>query len=60
MTRAGYDPNDAVTALAEISIYLGDTSAGPFARLAALGKDHPITPDRIRHIRKLIASQSSR
>lgn len=57
MTQAGYDPEDAAAAFERLSIYLGDTSTGPLARLAALGKDHPITPDRVRHMRKLIAQQ---
>jgi Zn-dependent protease with chaperone function len=62
MTRAGYDPNDAAAAFQRFS----DRSALPataplfFARLAALGKDHPITPDRIYHVHKLIAHLASR
>jgi Zn-dependent protease with chaperone function len=54
MAQAGYNPEDAATALGRLSAYEGD-SAGLFARLAALGNEHPITSDRIRHIRKLIA-----
>jgi Zn-dependent protease with chaperone function len=60
MTHAGYDPEDAASALRKLSIYLGDTASGPSARFAALGRDHPITPDRIRHIGKLIARSSRR
>jgi predicted Zn-dependent protease len=58
ISRAGYDPEDAALALGRLATYWGDTSTGPLRRLAALGKDHPITPDRIRRIRKLIARQS--
>ena len=58
MTRAGYDPQDAVAALRSLGNDSGDHGAGPFARLAALRKDHPIMADRIRHLRKLIAGQS--
>jgi predicted Zn-dependent protease len=58
MTRAGYDPEDAVLALMRLSSYVGDTGTGPIARLAALGNDHPITADRVRHVRKLIARQA--
>jgi len=57
MTRAGYDPRDASAAFEKLSVYLGDTATGPIARLAAIGRAHPITPDRIRHMRKLIARQ---
>lgn len=55
MTLAGYNPEDAATALGRLSAYEGENGAGVFARLAALGNEHPITADRIRHIRKLIA-----
>jgi Zn-dependent protease with chaperone function len=55
MAHAGYNPEDAATALGRLSAYEGETGAGLFARLAALGNEHPITADRIRHIRKLIA-----
>jgi Zn-dependent protease with chaperone function len=59
MTHAGYDPQDATEALRTLSIYFGDTVSGPVARLAALGSDHPITTDRLRHIGRLIARQSN-
>ncbi len=55
MTCAGYDPDDAVAALQRLSNVPGYSLTAPpiFARLAALGEDHPITPDRIHHLRKL-------
>lgn len=55
MTRAGYDPNDAAAALEALD-RMGASPDEPliFARLEAVGEDHPITPDRIRHIHKLI------
>jgi predicted Zn-dependent protease len=62
MTRAGYDPEDAAAAFRRLSSDPGSSSTAPplFARLAALGKDHPITPERIRHIRKLISRSGTR
>jgi Zn-dependent protease with chaperone function len=57
MTHAGYNPEDAGTALGRLSAYEGDTGSGLLRRLAALGDEHPITADRIRRIRKLIAHQ---
>jgi predicted Zn-dependent protease len=62
MTRAGYDPEDAAAAFQRLSSGPGSSSSAPplFARLAALGKDHPITPDRIRHVRKLIGRSGTR
>jgi predicted Zn-dependent protease len=61
MTRAGYDPNDAAVALQRISDTTGLSTTEPalFARLEALGEDHPITPDRVHHIRKVIAHAAS-
>jgi len=53
-TAAGYNPFDAAGAFGRMEMYLGDTSTGVFGRLAALGNDHPITPDRIRHMRVLL------
>lgn len=61
MTCAGYDPNDAVASLQRLSNVPGYSPTAPLiiARLAALGDDHPITPDRIHHLRKLIARAAS-
>lgn len=58
MTRAGYDPNAAASALGRFSLLAGESGSGPIARLAALDRDHPITADRIRRVRKVIARQS--
>jgi predicted Zn-dependent protease len=52
---AGFNPFDAAGAFGRLEMYLGDTSTGVLARLAAIGNDHPITPDRIRHMRLLLA-----
>lgn len=60
MTSAGYDPNDAAAALQRLSAPGFPTKAPLLvARLASFGDDHPITPDRIHHIRKLIARAAS-
>jgi Zn-dependent protease with chaperone function len=56
MTCAGYDPNDAAVALRRLSRKSGVSISGP----TALGDDHPITADRVHHIRKLIARAASR
>jgi predicted Zn-dependent protease len=61
-TKAGYSPYAAAGAFGRLEMYLGDTSTGIFARLNALGSDHPMTPDRIKHMRTLLinfASQSA-
>jgi len=54
LTRAGYNPYDAAGAFGRLEMYLGDTSTGLLARLAAMNGDHPMTPDRIRHMRTLL------
>jgi hypothetical protein len=39
-------------------MYLGDTSTGVLARLVAMGNDHPITPDRMKHMRMLLIQRA--
>jgi predicted Zn-dependent protease len=53
-TRAGYNPFDAAGSFGRLEMYLGDTRTGVLDRLNALGKDHPMTPDRINHMRELL------
>lgn len=55
LARAGYDPQDAPAALDSLASFSGHPGTGTVARIAALGQDHPVTPDRVRHLRKLIA-----
>ncbi len=53
-TRSGYNPYDAAGAFGRLEMYLGDTSTGIFARLNAMGSDHPMTPDRIKNMRTML------
>jgi predicted Zn-dependent protease len=53
-TAAGYNPFDAAGGFGRLEMYMGDTSTGVLGRLAAMGSNHPITPDRIRHLRALL------
>jgi hypothetical protein len=53
-TDAGYNPFDAAEAFGRLEMYSGDVSSGIVARLAALGRAHPMTPDRIAHMRTLL------
>jgi predicted Zn-dependent protease len=48
-TAAGYNAFDAAGGFGRLEMLLGDT--GLLGRLAFLGSDHPMTPDRIRHMR---------
>lgn len=41
-------------AFGRLQMYSGDTSTSLFARLNNLGNDHPITPDRIRALRRML------
>jgi Zn-dependent protease with chaperone function len=54
---AGYNPFDAAGALGRLEMYLGDTSTGLVSRVTAFGSDHPITPDRIQHMRLLLLNE---
>jgi predicted Zn-dependent protease len=53
-TKAGYNPFDAAGSFGRIEMYLGDTGTGILDRLNAMGKDHPMTPDRIKHMRAML------
>lgn len=59
-TDAGYNPFDAAGAFGRVEMLLGDTSTGVLGRLAAMGSNHPITPDRIRHMHALLLQQLQR
>ena len=53
-TAAGYNPFDAAGAFGRLEMYIGDASTTLTARFAALGKDHPMTPDRIGQMREML------
>lgn len=55
-TAAGYLPFDAAGAFGRLEMYLGDS--GLAGRLRSLQSDHPVTPDRIRHMRTLLFEQT--
>jgi predicted Zn-dependent protease len=56
---AGYNPFDAAGAFGRLEMYLGDTSTGILARLNAVRSDHPMTPDRIKHMRSLLMAEEN-
>ena len=57
-TGAGYNPFDAAGAFGRLEMLSGDISTGAVARLLALGKTHPMTPDRIAHMRGLLMEKA--
>jgi predicted Zn-dependent protease len=59
-TTAGYNPFDAAGGFGRLEMLTGDMSTGIVGRLAALGSDHPMTPDRIRHMRALLFQRIQR
>lgn len=52
-TRAGYNPFDAAGAFGRLEMYNGDTG-GVLSKVKALGSGHPMTADRIKHMRQLL------
>jgi Zn-dependent protease with chaperone function len=56
-TAARYNPFDAAAGFGRLEMLMGDTSTGVLGRLAAMGSDHPITPDRIRHMRAMLIQE---
>jgi predicted Zn-dependent protease len=56
-TAAGYNPFDAAGSFGRLEMYSGDTGTGLVGYLQALGSDHPMTPERIKHMRTLLIEQ---
>jgi hypothetical protein len=50
----GKNPYAVAGAFGRLSMYLGDTSTGLFARIKNFASDHPLTPDRIRNLRLIL------
>jgi hypothetical protein len=50
----GKNPYAVAGAFGRLSMYLGDTSTGLFARIKNFASDHPLTPDRIRDLRSML------
>jgi hypothetical protein len=50
----GKNPYAVAGAFGRLSMYLGDTSTGIFARILNFASDHPLTPDRIRNLREML------
>ena len=57
LVAAGYSPYAAAGAFGRIEMYLGDTSTGISGMFRQLASDHPITPNRIANMRRLLLTQ---
>jgi predicted Zn-dependent protease len=56
--QAGYSPYAAAGAFGRLEMYYGDTSTGLTGLFRQLGIDHPITPNRITNMRRLLLSET--
>lgn len=55
-TQAGYNPFDAAGAFGRLEMYSGDTG-GVLSQVKALTSGHPMTADRISHMRELLIEE---
>ena len=56
LVQAGYNPYAAGGAFGRLEMFTGDTSTGFFARIQAMASNHPISPDRIKDLSRMLAS----
>jgi len=54
LVKSGFSPYDAGAAFGKLEMYSGDIKTGVQAQLQALGRDHPMTPDRVQHMRDML------
>jgi predicted Zn-dependent protease len=54
LVKSGFSPYDAGAAFGKLEMYSGDIKTDLRAQLQALGRDHPMTPDRVQHMRDLL------
>jgi predicted Zn-dependent protease len=54
IVEAGYQPYAAAGSFGRLEMYRGDAEGGVLARFRNLFSNHPITPDRINHMRKIL------
>lgn len=58
LLRAGYSPYAAAGAFGRIEMYSGDTATGISGLFRQLASDHPITPNRIANMRRLLLAET--
>lgn len=54
LVKSGFNPFDASAAFGKLEMYTGDIRTDQNAQMQALGRDHPMTPDRIEHMRNML------
>jgi Zn-dependent protease with chaperone function len=55
LVKSGFSPFEAGAAFGKLEMYSGDIKTDLGARLQALGKDHPMTPERVQHVHDMLA-----
>ena len=56
LVQAGYNPFAVAGAFGRLEMFSGDYSTGFLARFRGLAQNHPITPDRIADMRRMVVS----
>jgi predicted Zn-dependent protease len=54
LVKSGFSPFEAGAAFGKLEMYSGDTKTGLGAQLQTLGKNHPMTPDRVQHMHDML------
>lgn len=58
LSAVGYSPYAAAGAFGRLEMYYGDTSTGISGMFRQLASDHPITPNRIANMRRLLLTET--
>jgi len=53
--KSGFSAYEASAAFGKLEMYTGDINTDQRAQLQALNNDHPMTPDRIKQMRAMLA-----
>ena len=54
LVKSGFNAFEAGAAFGKLEMYSGDIKTDVEAQLQVLGKDHPMTPDRVQHMRDIL------
>lgn len=58
LRAAGYSPYAAAGAFGRLEMYYGDTHTGLTGMFQQMSSDHPITPNRIDHMRRMLIQET--
>jgi len=57
--KSGFSPYDVGAAFGKLEMYSGDIRTHLAAQFAALGKDRPMTPDRVQHMHDMLTQYNA-